>query len=61
MHPIAHFGECVHFVSLLWLQTHRAVETEDVLLVYIGGYTGYRLSEIVRFRALAALSRGVDS
>ena len=31
------------------------------LLVLIGGYTGYRASEIFRFRALAALSRGVDA
>jgi hypothetical protein len=30
------------------------------LLVLIGGYTGFRLMEIVRFRALAALSRGVE-
>ena len=30
------------------------------MLVFIGGYTGYRLSEVVRFRALAALSRGLE-
>ncbi len=31
------------------------------LLVWIGGYTGYRLTEVLRFRALAMLSRGVAS
>lgn len=31
------------------------------LLIWTGGYMGYRLSEVVRFRALAALSRGVET
>jgi hypothetical protein len=47
-------------VSQLMFGFPELVFTTMGLLVFIGGYTGYRLSEVVRFRALAALSRGLE-
>lgn len=51
----------IHAVSHLMFGFPELTLCVMGLLVLIGGYTGYRAMEIFRFRALAALSRGVDA